>query len=88
LFHPTATELGGVIWVEVGTEGTSTDDVETWELLGLENGFQVCVRGYLFHYFFVYVQVNMVFRNCSNINPDNTTEAENMVCATYLTFNR
>lgn len=36
-----------MIWVEVDIEGTSTDDVETWELLGLENGFQLWVRVFI-----------------------------------------
>jgi len=67
-------------------KGTSTDDVETWELLGLENGFQ---EVYLFfHYFFVYVQVNMLFRKSSNLSQDSITEVEYMIFATYLTFNR
>jgi hypothetical protein len=54
----------GVNWVEVGTEHKATDDVETWELLGWENGFQVRVYTciYLFHYFFVYLQVNILFQ--------------------------
>lgn len=78
-----------MIWVEVGTEGTSTDDVETWELLGLENGFQVCVSVFIFFiYFFIYVQVNMFSRKCSNLSQDNITEVEYVVCATHLTFNR